>query len=356
MNNPYSGKPDYQFWRRSFAGRAATEVDPVTGASFSIGRNDKVATAGSCFAQHVSRTLSEMGFNYMVTEQRPASPSGPDENYGTFSARYGNIYTVRQLKQLIQRAYGLFTPTDTAWQRADGRYVDPFRPYIQADGFASPEDVMHDREAHLAAVRDVFENCEVFIFTLGLTEAWQAVADGAVLPICPGVVGAQVEGEAYRFHNFSVAETEADLNWVMHRLHALNPACKVLLTVSPVALIATYEDSHVLTATTYSKSVLRVVADMAARSFDFVDYFPSYEMILGPQGRGAFLEDDLREIRPEGVKYAMSKFAAHYLSDGSAGVAPPPVAATAAAIDRQRVAMKTIADIICDEENIDPCF
>lgn len=360
MDNPYKNKPDYQFWRRSFADRNAVDVDPVTGVGFKIGAGDKVATAGSCFAQHVSRTLSEMGFNYMVEERQPASSSAQDENYGTFSARYGNIYSVRQLKQLLQRAYGLFSPADNYWQREDGRYVDPFRPYIQANGFDTPDALLEDREVHLSAVRRIFETCDVLIFTLGLTEAWESADDGAVFPICPGVVGARVDAENYRFHNFTVAEIEADLSWCLARIRSLNPACRILLTVSPVSLVATFEDRHVLSATTYSKSVLRVVAEMVSRAFDAVDYFPSYEMILGPHGRGAFLQEDLREVTPEGVKYAMSKFAANYLEDAAAGrdtprsVAPAPQA-SAAAVDRQRTAMKMIADVICDENNIDPC-
>ena len=37
------------------------------------------------------------------------------------------------------------------------------------------------RADHLAAVRSMFEQLEVFLFTLGLTEAWCAAEDGAEL-------------------------------------------------------------------------------------------------------------------------------------------------------------------------------
>lgn len=354
MQNPYSTKPDYHFWRRSFAGKTATEIDPVTSVKFAIGPNDKVATAGSCFAQHVSRTLASSGFNYMITETAPAFPFSKDENYGVFSARYGNIYTVRQLLQLLKRVYAFFEPLDTAWQRQDGRFVDPFRPYIQTDGFASPEEVEAERESHFAAVRTLFETSDVFIFTLGLTEGWQAVADGAVFPIAPGVVGAAGDEAAYRFHNFSVTEMEQDLRDFIRRLHQINPGCRVLLTVSPVSLIATYEDRHVLVATTYSKSVLRVVAEIIVREFAFVDYFPSYEMITGPHARSAFFEEDLREVRPEGVAYAMSKFAEHYMTNNTeAHPGHKTTVLDPEAVARQRTAIQEIAAVICDEEKID---
>ncbi|WP_200863684.1 GSCFA domain-containing protein [Asticcacaulis sp. AC460] len=335
-------------------GRTATGVDPIVRTGFSIGRADKVATAGSCFAQHVARKLRDMGFNYLNTEPEPAFAFSGPENFGVYSARYGNLYTVRQLLQLFRRAYGLFTPEDKAWKRADGRYVDPFRPYIHEAGFASPQEVEAERESHLAAVRQLFEDCDVFVFTLGLTEGWEAVNDGAVFPLAPGVVGADVAADGYRFHNFTVTEMEADLNEFLKRLHRINPACRVLLTVSPVALIATYEDSHVLTANTLSKSALRVVAGQVSGAFDFVDYFPSYEMILGPQAGAAFLAPDLREVTPEGVAHAMSVFAAHYLGEGESRMAAPVDAPPdAEAVARQRAAMAQIASVICDEEKID---
>ncbi len=171
--NPYLHKPDFAFWRRVVSGRSATDVDPVTSIPFLVGRSDKIATAGSCFAQHISRTLSSIGFSYLVTETEPATPGAIDENYRVFPARFGNLYTTRQLLQLFQRAYGLFVPVDFAWRGKEGGFLDPFRPRIQRGGFPSIEDLQADRDRHLSAVRDMFEQCDVFVFTLGLTEGWK---------------------------------------------------------------------------------------------------------------------------------------------------------------------------------------
>jgi hypothetical protein len=350
--NPYAGKPDHQFWRRSVSGRGPEQVDPVVQVPFGISRTDQVATAGSCFAQHIARHLQTTGFRYFVPEDHPAFPFSEDENYGTFSARYGNVYTVRQLWQLFQRAYGLFAPQDTAWRRADGRFIDPFRPRIQEGGFANAGELMAERTSHLAAVRRVFEECDVFIFTLGLTEGWVARGDSAVFPLAPGTVASEGEADAYAFHNFTVAEMEADLGRFIDALRSVNPRCRVLLTVSPVALVATYEDMHVLSATVYSKSALRVVAETATRSFPLVGYFPSYEIITGPQARSVFFEDDLREVRPEGVAHVMSVFARHYLSETAKAVAPAP-ATSARPLQDQAAVIRETQGVICDEEQIE---
>lgn len=357
MPNPYRGKPDHQFWRKAVATPASTDVDPIANPKVAIARSHQIATAGSCFAQHIARTLSGQGYRYMVTERVPAFAFSQDENYGVFSARYGNIYTVRQLLQLFERAYATFEPAETTWLREDGRYVDPFRPYIQSEGFETVEQLVQERDAHLSSVRTIFEDCDVFIFTLGLTESWLSTIDGAAFPIAPGVVAPGVDPSSYRFHNFGVAEMQADLDRFIIQLRRVNPGVRILLTVSPVPLIATYEDRHVLTATTYSKAALRVTADEVARAHDGVDYFPSYEMITGAHTRGAYFAEDLREVRPEGVAYVMQAFARHYMredgAEASAPVRPSVKDTTDEAVAAQSESMKRLGQLICDEEEIE---
>ncbi|HEY5413087.1 MAG TPA: GSCFA domain-containing protein, partial [Caulobacteraceae bacterium] len=209
MSHPYRGLPDSAFWRRAVGGLPEAEVDPVIDAPFTIGRQSRIATAGSCFAQHISRVLVERGYNYLVTETAP--PGDPDpQSYGVFPARTGNIYTVRQLLQTFTRAYGLLRPVDVAWRRDDGALVDPFRPQVRAGGFESVPALEADRKRHLASVRAMFEDCDVFIFTLGLTEAWLSTRDGAAFPLAPGVAGGE-PGPDYGFQNLGVEEMTADL-------------------------------------------------------------------------------------------------------------------------------------------------
>ena len=336
--------------------RGPREVDPVTSVAFQIGRNDAVATAGSCFAQHIAKTLARAGFNYLVTEAGPQTAGATNENYGVFPARFANIYTVRQLLQLLQRAYGLFEPVDSEWHTANGSYVDPFRPLIQHAGFTSADLLAKDREVHLAAVRSMFEQSSVFIFTLGLTEAWVSTVDDAVFPLAPGVVRADVEPERYRFHNFTTAEMEADLLAFVDLLRSINPEIRIILTVSPVALIATYEDRHVLVSTTYSKAALRVVADAATKARPAVAYFPSYEIITGPQARGEFFTEDLRDVTTAGVDAVMAIFRKHYLvtggSEGRVAFGNVTPDKSAARFD-EAAHMHEVQQIVCDEKAIE---
>ncbi len=344
MVNPYHDRPPYTFWRQGVEDGIRDGIDPVVRSPFSIRRDLPVATAGSCFAQHISRTLERLGFSYLVTERFAPTPGVIDENYGVYPARFGNLYTARQLVQTFDRAYGDFVPCDDVWTGPDGTAIDPFRPRIQTGGFPSAEALRADRERHLTAVRRMFETCGVFIFTLGLTESWMSARDGAVFPLAPGVVSPFVDEAAYRFHNFGAAEVTTDLMAFLTRLAEVNPAARVILTVSPVPLIATYEDRHVLVSTIASKSILRAAVEEVTRIASQVAYFPSYEIVTGPQARGRFFAPDLREVTDEGVAYVMSLFERHFLNTGG-------LPSTELSEEDER-RMAELAEIICDEEAI----
>jgi hypothetical protein len=136
------------------------------------------------------------------------------------------------------------------------------------------------------------------------------------------VEGGTFNPKKYEFYNQSVEEVIEDLTAFRAALLAVNPQAQIILTVSPVPLVATAEDGeHVLSATTYSKSVLRVAAESMKRLFANVHYFPSYEIITGAFSRGAYYADDLRNVVEEGVSHVMRLFLAHAAGDAPAAAA-----------------------------------
>jgi GSCFA family/Polysaccharide biosynthesis enzyme WcbI len=355
--NPYLGLPDYQFWRRSIEKLPMTEVNPVVRSGFKLSRTDKVATAGSCFAQHISRTLQKKGFNYYISENGDKNLAIEDvlrRNYGVFSARFGNLYSARQLVQLFDRAYTNFIPVDQHWIRSDGKFVDPFRPQVEPDGFDSIADMDADRVKHFAAVREMFETLDVMVFTLGLTEAWRSRTDGAVFPVAPGVSAGEMDANKYEFINFGVAEVVSDMQTFIKKLSHVNPKAKMLLTVSPVPLVATYEDRHVLVSTTYSKSVLRAAAEEICRDNALCDYFPSYEITTGNFNKGSYFESDFRSVKQEGVDHVMGLFLKHYSSDVAISLHTPPASHLNRLDKDLMLENAAVAGIICDEEALDP--
>ncbi len=343
--HPYLGLPDRAFWKQSISAIPSEEVDPTCDPCFIVNQTDRVATAGSCFAQHISKRIRDAGFHFLVTETTAQKEVGdtPGQNFD-FSARYGNIYTARQLKQLFDRCYGRFSPVDSAWKRRDGKYCDPFRPQIEGSGFSTVESLEEDRKNHLQAVREMFEKLDIFVFTLGLTECWLSKVDGAAFPIAPGVAGGEFDEKKYRFENFSVYEVVSDLQSFLDGLRRVNPAARLILTVSPVPLVATYEEQHILVSTTYSKSVLRVAAEMIRRQNEGVVYFPSYEVITGNFNRGAYFGPDLRAVTESGVDHVMRLFMNRMTAKPTSTIGTTPMP------DENEMEMARLAEAACDEE------
>lgn len=339
--NPYKTQTPKAFWKAAVGSRHYSDLSDIW-KPLAMRKSDRIATAGSCFAQHIGNNLAARGAAFMDMESAPPVFDNAAEarkwGYGVFSCRYGNIYTTRQLTQLFEEAHGKRTPVERVWEK-DGRFYDALRPSVDPVGQDSVETVLALRALHLAAVRRMFAELDVFVFTMGLTEGWENADDGTMFAVAPGTAAGTYDPTRHVFRNLRAAEIRADMLAFWDRLRAVNPRARMLLTVSPVPLAATATQNHVLVATTYSKSVLRAVAGELAEDVDDIYYFPSYEIISSHPGRGMFYEPDLRNVNMFGVNYVMSHFFSGPLAAEFGG---QPVAATDDDIE-----------LICDEENLD---
>jgi GSCFA family len=334
MSHPYEQMPPQAFWRKTVSAQAWGQLDFQPSTKFKLSPALKIATAGSCFAQHMAKRLESFGLRHWVVEQAPTGISqerARELQYGVFSARYANVYTVRQLRQLVEFAFGL-RGDDCPVLTEKGRIFDGLRPRIQPGGYDSLADLRADRAWHLAQVRRLFTECDVFVFTLGLTEAWVEQGSGIVFPVCPGTAAGEFNPARHGFVNFEYPEILADLAWVREFVAGVNPGMRWIVTVSPVPLVATATSQPVIVASSYSKAVLRAVAGRFADAHDSVEYFPSFEIISSAQSFGQYLEGDLREVSPRGVDHVMRQFSAAFVEAGEPlAAAPLSIAAEAAA-------------------------
>ena len=346
-SNFYSKQPSKAFWRAAVAEKHFFDLDEIW-QPIALKPEESIATAGSCFAQHVGRAIKARGANYLDLEPPPPHFNDVVEaqrhGFGLFSCRYGNIYTSRQLNQLFLEAFGKRRPMEFVWKKGR-RFFDALRPSVDPVGHDTYEDVALMRERHLSAVRRMFESVDLFVFTMGLTEGWESKKDGTMYPSIPGAICGEYTESGYAFHNLRFDEIYADMKVFWTSLKRINKQAKLLLTVSPVPLVATATSNHVLPATVYSKSVLRAVAGDLAQDLPDVHYFPSFELISSHPSRGMFFSGNLRDVNSAGVEYVMSHFfrAAPSLA-GSHGTNAVPKTG-------QQHSQKY--EIICDEEALD---
>lgn len=226
----------------------------------------------------------------------------------------------------------------------DSVYIDAFRPQIEPNGFETKDALLEDRKEHLTCVRKIFEDSDWLIFTLGLTEAWKSKKDGVIYPLAPGVCGGSFLETDHAFVNFSVLEVIEDLREFITKAQSVNKRIKILLTLSPVPLIATYENRHVWVSTIASKSILRAAIDVVEKQFNDVIYFPSYEIITSPASAGRYYADDLRQVTDIGVNHVMRMFTKHFLQQNSDQYLIQ---------SNQHIEILDEIGIVCDEEEIE---
>jgi hypothetical protein len=315
MSHPYRDLPAKAFWRNGILPDADGLVADLYAPKFSITADTGIATAGSCFAQHIGDALHHADCNLIMSEpplrRMPASVARA-YGYGIYGARYGNIYTPRQLLELLQEVQAPVPDPRLVWER-DGRYYDALRPAVEPGGLGNVQDVLDHRRFHLMRVSQLLEQADIFIFTLGLTEAWIDLPTGRVLPVCPGVIAGEFDPARHELHQFSYPEIMDDLARILDILQQFQTGMKLLLTVSPVPLTATATDDHVLIATTEAKANLRAAAGALVRGNPDADYFPAYEIVTSSVAGGPWFAEDWRNVAPEGVARVMQTFfAAHW--------------------------------------------
>ncbi|POR54378.1 GSCFA domain-containing protein [Bosea psychrotolerans] len=288
---------------------------------FQIDPSWPIFTMGSCFAREVENVLMMRGLS-LVTRGHGV----PAEHFETWDATTGrgggaaggelsrgalNKYSVRSMthelkRVLLDESY----PDDGLIELAPDQWFDPHASGLR---LLDRETAFANRK-RLSAATATIKQARICFFTLGLTETWLDAQTGLAMNAHPGPAWLARMPERFRFIDYGYEATLADMLQIiaMIREHC-HPEMRFVVTVSPVPLGATFKDADVIVANSGSKSVLRAVAEELFRRFDYVDYFPSYEIVLNSPRALAFQEDQLHVAR-DMVSCVMSHFERSYLS------------------------------------------
>lgn len=152
---------------------------------------------------------------------------------------------------------------------------------------------------------------DVVLMTLGLNEVWVDRVMNVRLNAPPSLWAVRRQPERYAVEITDVHENIAALEEIRARLKTLNPQMKMVVTVSPVPMGATFSGRDVAVANTLSKSTLRAAADAFQMAHDDVDYFPSYEIVTLSTRAFAYAEDCLH-VADRIVSHVMATFLSIY--------------------------------------------
>ncbi len=236
-----------------------------------IERTTPITSMGSCFAREIKKVLTAKGYNYLAEEtNHPASIHA--------GAAWERTYNTFSMRQIFEYTFSQWSPSVRWWVTpVTQRVQDPYRRIILYDSIELAEA---DFENHKICSRRVLTAARVFILTLGLTEIWEDEHDGTVICLPSGpYVNEGGDMSRYRFRVSRYGENLTNLIRIRELLFMHNPDCKIIVTVSPVHLWATFRrDCDIFSASCNSKATLRAVADEFVSMYDNVYYFPAFEI------------------------------------------------------------------------------
>lgn len=313
-----SGKPDRMAKDRLTTGDfLKVEHRP----KFRIDPSWPIFTMGSCFARGVENVLVSRGLPLLLDGH--GAPAEHFESWNEETGRGGgaargelsrgalNKYSVRSMthelkRVLLEESY----PNEGMIELSPEQWFDPHASGLKLVG---RDDAFANRK-RLAEATATIRKARICFFTLGLTETWLDAETGLAMNTHPGPAWLARLPERFRFVDYGYDATLSDMLEIVGLIREhCRPEMRFIVTVSPVPLGATFKDADVIVANSASKSVLRAVAEELFRRFDFVDYFPSYEMVLNSPRAIAFEEDQLHIAR-DMVAHIMGTFRDSYLA------------------------------------------
>ncbi len=282
---------------------------PVVHAEFELQPDDRVYAIGSCFARGIEQTLVGRGLDVAsaAVEFDKFELSRP----GVTTLGFTNKYTTRSIRDSLQWALDPDTPFPfDSIVDLENVSIDPHtNPTLQ---FVDRSRTL-ERRAIIQDVTRRVADCRVVFMTLGLVEAWYDETVGVYINMTPTREMLAAYPGRYRFRILGFDENLNNLEAVYDTLTRFgHPNLQLVVTVSPVPLMATFTDRDIVVANTYSKSTLRTAADEFASQHDNVHYFPSYEAAMNTRQENAW-EEDGRHIKGKMTQAIMGLFAGTYL-------------------------------------------
>lgn len=275
-------------WWPMRGSEAASRVEPIAAPeiapTFRIPKGAKVFTIGSCFARVIEHYLRKTGYDVPMAAYKPADDG---DNLGLLN-KFSPFSVLNELQWALDPAFAGFDQRRALVEAADGLWTDE----QLVSKLALPFDRAMARRLEINRLFRLVKECDVVILTLGLVEAWWDTKNQIYINGSTPKHIQLTDPDRFECHILSFQELHDCTRRAVEIIRDYgHPDIRILLTVSPVPLTATFTGQDVMTANTYSKSALRTVAEHIWREFDIVDYFPSYESVMLSDRQRAFRED-----------------------------------------------------------------
>lgn len=245
-----------------------------------IGYADCILTLGSCFSEHMGSRLQRAAFDVL------SNPLGVLYNPSSISSTLRRLHENRAFKK------DEFFQTGSIWNHFD------------SSNLLSGSDLkltLTQLNSRVEEGHNILRKADVLMLTFGTS--WVYESDGRVVANCHKLPAAQ-----FSRRRLTVEEIVEDYRDLFNQIKS--NSLQVVLTVSP---IRHWKDgAH---ENTLSKSILHLAVDQLCREFEFVHYFPAYEIVLDELRDYRFFASDMLHPSDDAIQYIWEAFVNTFIAE-----------------------------------------
>lgn len=259
-----------------------TEIK-ISRSNIDINYQSSVFFIGSCFSNNIGGKLQELKFDTVINP---------------FGVLYNPLSVSENLNMLMDKTKisenNIFFDNDL------------WASFSFHSSYSNPDKTQFLNKANqqIDVNSKKLLKTNVLFITWGTAWVYEVKETGRVATNCHKI-------PATKFNRFllevdKIIETSESL---FQKLRQINPAMQIVLTVSP---IRHWKDGA--TGNQVSKSTLLLAANKLANKFDFVEYFPSYEIVMDDLRDYRFYEKDMLHPNSLTIEYIWEKFGDTFFS------------------------------------------
>jgi len=253
-------------------------------SSFSIDYTSKLVFIGSCFAENISKYFENAKFQCLV------NPTGILYNPLSISMMIENVLSGKR-----------YSESDFFFDGALYNSYD-FHGRFSSDNL---QTAVIKANNSMEKAYDFFKTSDVVFITLGTAFVYFLQENGLPVANCHKQLS-----EKFLRRLISVSEVENALKNIVEKLHNVNKNIKIVLTVSPLRHFR--DGAH---GNNLSKSTLHLGTNFVIKNYEFVHYFPSFEIVMDELRDYRFYEKDMVHLSETSEEYIWQKIKQTYFSD-----------------------------------------
>ena len=249
-----------------------------------IAHQNKLLSMGSCFSENIGERLLDYKFSVIVNP------------YGIL---FNPVAIAQSLRQIIDNRK--FSESDIFY------YNQRWQSFFHHGRFANVDKsvCLNDINTAIKQTHQHIQNLGYLMLTLGTANVFVHKKSNQIVANCHKVPSSEFERK-----RLAINEITADFEPIFNQLKTINPNLKIIFTVSPVRHI---RDG--LVENQRSKATLLLAVDELVKEYDFVSYFPAYELVLDDLRDYRFFKDDMIHPSKLAIDYVWDYFKKTYFSE-----------------------------------------